>query len=64
VIDDRLLLHWERVRKAREQARASLPGSWRDDPRPKMHEVREKYIEAMLPMNGHSRVAAISDDDR
>ena len=64
MIDDRLLLHWKHVRRAREQARASLPASWRDDPRPKMDEVREMYIEGMLRMNGSSRVAAISGDDR
>jgi hypothetical protein len=62
MIDERLLLHWQFVRKAREQARASLPSSWREDPRPKMDEVREMYIEGMPRMNGSSPVAAINDD--
>jgi hypothetical protein len=64
MIDDRLLEHWQRERAAREQAWASLPASWRDDPRPQMHEVCETYIEAMLQMNPSSRVVAIGEDDR
>jgi hypothetical protein len=63
-IDDRLLEHWQRERTAREQARAALPASWRNDPRPQMHDVRETYIEAMLRHNHSSRLIAINDDDR
>ena len=59
MIDNRLLDHWHRERTARDQARAALPASWRDDPRPKMHEVREAYIEAMLELKRPSRLAAI-----
>jgi hypothetical protein len=50
MVDRRLLEHWQRERAAREHLRRSLPASWRDDPRPKMDEVREIYIEAMLRM--------------
>ena len=64
MIDNRLLEHWRRERTVREQARASLPASWRDDSRPRMHEVRETYIEAMLQMNPPSGVVAIGEDDR
>jgi len=64
MIDDRLLEHWQRERASREQARAALPASWRDDSRRQMHEVRETYIEAMLQMNASSRVVAIGEDDR
>lgn len=64
MIDDTLLEHWQRQRASREQARASLPASWRDDPRPEMNEVCETYIEAMLQMNPSSRVVAIGEDDR
>lgn len=65
MIDTRLLEHWQRERDARERLRRSLPPSWRDDPRPKMDEVREMFIEGMLrtqrrPMS----MAAIGDDDR
>lgn len=62
MIDNRLLDHWHRERAARDQARAALPASWRDDPRPKMHEVREAYIEAMLDLKRSSPLAAIDSD--
>jgi hypothetical protein len=66
VIDSRMLEHWQRERGARERLRQSLPSSWRNDPRPKMDEVREMYIEGMLAMQGRPMhpVAAIGDDDR
>jgi hypothetical protein len=65
MIDRRLLGHWERERAARANLRASLPASWRNDPRPNMDEVRELYIEAMLRMKHEpTRPAAIGDDDR
>jgi hypothetical protein len=63
-VDARLLEHWQRERTAREQARAALPASWRNDPRPRMHEVREAYLEAMLHNNHSSGLIAINDDDR
>jgi hypothetical protein len=50
MVDQRFLEHWQRERAARERLRRSLPPSWRNDPRPKMDEVRELYIEAMLRM--------------
>jgi hypothetical protein len=71
MIDDRLLEHWRREHAAREQLRASLPASWRNDSRPKMDEVREIYVEAMvrhfdgtLRTYRSSRIAAINEDDR
>ena len=66
MIDRRLLEHWQRQNAARRQLRAALPPSWRDDPRPKMDEVRELFIEGMLRMRGPTApmVAAIGDDDR
>ena len=51
MVDRRLLEHWQRERAARARLRSSLPPSWRDDARPKMVEVRERYIEAMLDLN-------------
>jgi hypothetical protein len=48
VIDLRLLEHWLREQYAREVLRRALPSSWRNDPRPKMEDVREFYVEAML----------------
>jgi len=65
MIDSRLLEHWQRERRAREQLRRSLPSTWRNDPRPKMDEVREMYVEAMFRMQGEpARPVAIGDDDR
>jgi len=65
MIDRRLLRHWQRERAARERLRASLPPSWRKDPRPKMDEVRELYVEGMLRMwSPPPRPIAIGDDDR
>jgi hypothetical protein len=66
MIDDRLLAHWEREQAARERLRNSLPGSWRNDPRPNMDVVRELYIEAMLSLKRQPTVrpVAIGDDDR
>jgi hypothetical protein len=65
MIDYRLLEQWQRASTARERARASLPASWRDDPRSKMREVCEAFIEGMLQMNQPSRnVIALGDDDR
>lgn len=66
MIDDRLLLYWERERAARARLRDSLPASWRNDPRPNMDVVRELYVEAMLRMKQQSAAApvAIGDDDR
>ena len=63
-IDNRLLDHWQRERTAREQARAALPASWRDNPHPTMHEVSETYLEAMREWNRSFRLAAVIDDDR
>jgi len=65
VVDRRFQEHWERECAARALLRDSLPSSWRDDPRPKMSEVREVYIEAMLQMRRSPvRPVAIADDDR
>ncbi len=65
MIDRRLLEHWERENAARAQLRASLPASWRNDPRPNMDAVRELYVEAMLRTKHEpARSAAIGDDDR
>jgi hypothetical protein len=65
MIDNRLLEYWERERKAREDARAALPASWRDDPRPRMRETCEIFIESMLQMNRPSRrFVSIGEDDR
>jgi hypothetical protein len=66
MIDDRLLLYWERESAARARLRDSLPASWRDDPRPNMDAVRELYIEAMLRLKERpqSHPVAIGDDDR
>jgi len=50
VVDERLLKHWKRERTARERARAGLPPSWRDDPRPEMDAVRETFVEAIVNM--------------
>jgi hypothetical protein len=50
MVDQRLLEHWRRERRARERARASLPTSWRSDPRPAMADVREAYVEGMVDM--------------
>jgi hypothetical protein len=63
-VDDRLLEHWQRVRTARELAHAARRVSWRDNPDPKMHEMRDTYVEAMLHLDRSLRLAAINDDDR
>jgi hypothetical protein len=63
--DERLLEYWRREREARDTARARLPASLRDDPRPRMRDVCETFIEAMLEMDRASRPAvAIAEDDR
>ncbi|MFZ0342106.1 MAG: hypothetical protein WAL31_07215 [Gaiellaceae bacterium] len=66
MIDDRLLLYWQRESAARARLRDSLPASWRDDPRPNMDVVRELYVEAMLRLKEQpsARPVAIGDDDR
>ena len=65
MIDTSLLAYWQGQCKAREQARAALPPSWREDPRPQMRTVCEIYIEAMLAMKNAGRsVVAIGEDDR
>ncbi len=65
MIDTSLLEHWEREQAARTRLRSSLPQSWRNDSRPKMDEVRELYVEAMLEMqHSPARIVAIGDDDR
>jgi hypothetical protein len=66
MVDDRLLLYWERESAARTRLRDSLPASWRNDPRPNMDVVRELYVEAMLRLKEQptSRPVAIGDDDR
>jgi len=64
MIDNRLLGYWQRERKAREQARAALPASWRNDSLPRMHEVREAYVEAMRDIKRSPRFVAITNDDR
>jgi hypothetical protein len=48
MVRNRLVAHWRRERAAREQVRASLPASWRNDSRPKMDEAREIHVEAMV----------------
>jgi len=55
MVDRSLLEHWQQERAARTRLRRSLPPSWRDDPRPKMDEVRELYVEAMVRMSGSPR---------
>ena len=61
MVDERLLQHWERERSAREQLRAGLPASWRDDLRPEMETVRETYVEAMTAMR-RADLRLVSDD--
>ncbi len=61
MVDRSLLEHWRRERAARARLRNSLPRSWRDDPRPKMGEVRERYVETVLQLR---RPVAIGVDDR
>jgi hypothetical protein len=50
MVDRRLLIHWQREQRARQRARASLPPSWRRDPREAMVDVREAYVEGMVAM--------------
>jgi hypothetical protein len=50
MVDKRLQIHWQRERRARERARASLPHSWLNDPRPAMADVRELYVEGIVEM--------------
>jgi hypothetical protein len=50
VADTRLLEYWRRERRARERARASLPASWRRDPRALMVDVREMYVEEIVEL--------------
>ena len=65
MVDERLLEHWTRQRAARARLRNSLPPSWRDDPRPKLGDVRELYVESMLEMKRRAAgPMAIGDDDR
>jgi hypothetical protein len=48
VVDQRLLDHWRRERRARERARAAVPAAWRADPR--LLEIRETYVEGLVEM--------------
>jgi len=64
MVEYRFFDYWERERAARERQRAALPASWRDDSLPRMHEVREAYVEAMLDLKRSSRVPAVATDDR
>jgi hypothetical protein len=50
MVDERLLSHWQREQRARKQARASLPPSWRRDRRVEMDDVREAYVEGLVAM--------------
>lgn len=50
MVDRRLLHHWQREQRARQRARASLPPSWRRDPRAAMADVREAYVEGLVEM--------------
>ncbi|HEU5362472.1 MAG TPA: hypothetical protein VFU56_03975 [Gaiellaceae bacterium] len=50
MVDRRLLTHWQREQGARKRARASLPPSWRRDPREAMADVRESYVEGLVAM--------------
>lgn len=50
MVDTRLQMHWQRERRARERARASLPQSWLRDPRPAMADVRETFVEGIVDM--------------
>lgn len=50
MVDRRFELYWRRERRARERARASLPKSWVEDPRPAMADVRETFVEGMVEM--------------
>ena len=50
MVDRRLQTHWQRERRARERARASLPHSWLTDPRPAMVDVREIYVEGIVEL--------------
>ncbi|HZT92471.1 MAG TPA: hypothetical protein VFA05_10575 [Gaiellaceae bacterium] len=49
-MDRRLLAHWTDERRRRSRARASLPASWRNDPRPRMADVREIFVEGIVEM--------------
>jgi tryptophan 2,3-dioxygenase len=64
MIDNRLLDRWQRERAAREEVRAALPESWRNPSHPKLYEVRETYVEAMVEVKRSPRVVAITNDDR
>jgi hypothetical protein len=57
MVDRRLLEHWQREHAERTRLRESLPPSWRDDPRPKMEDVREVYVEAMVQLRRPLRPA-------
>jgi hypothetical protein len=61
MVDKRLQSYWQREQEARARARAALPASWRNDPRPAMADVREVYIEGMVSLR---RATALPADDR
>jgi hypothetical protein len=50
MVDRRLQMHWQRERRARERARASLPQSWARDPRPAMADARELFVEGIVEL--------------
>jgi hypothetical protein len=61
MVDRSLLAHWEREQRSRRRARASLPPSWRSDPRPEMARVRELFVEGIADM---TRAAQPARGDR
>jgi hypothetical protein len=64
-VDRRLLGYWNRQQAARRQARTNLPSSWRDDPRPEMHEVTDAYVELLARIKQERpRLHALTYDDR
>jgi hypothetical protein len=44
-LDTTLLAHWQSQQSARARARRRLPPGWLDDPRPRMGEVADIYVE-------------------
>jgi hypothetical protein len=54
MVDRRLETYWRRERRERERARASLPPSWVNDPRPEMVDVRETFVEGLVDLRRES----------
>ena len=47
-IDHTLLAYWQAQQTARKRARASVPAGWRNDPRPEIGIVAERFVESMV----------------